>query len=129
MTLKEKILSEMVVDFANQLEKNYEHAKKFIRLTQTGTIDIIEKQNYQLVDQVQLYLLGKLYSHHSGLSESAGSTNSELENELGTIGNSLRPVIKKLRDKRIIKTEGHEHYLQVNFIDKVLNHFEKSNKK
>ncbi len=128
MDLKEKILAEMVVNYDNQLDKNYDRAKKFIRLTPTGMVDVINKSEYQLELQIQMYLLGKLYSHHSGLSQSSGCRNSELENELGILGNSLRPVLKKLRDDGAIRTENHENFLQANFIDRVINSFERKQK-
>ena len=44
---------------ANTLEKNFDLAKKFIRITSIGRIDILNKEKVKGQDKILLYLIGK----------------------------------------------------------------------
>lgn len=138
--LKAKILDEMKVGYSNSLEKNYELAKKFIRITSEGKIDVIVKDNINGVDKIALYLIGKRYAYRADLTKTEYVNNTELLNELGIKEGSLFYWLKELRDKNIIiedKKNKREilHAIALNAIemilkevDNMLNNQQKTNK-
>jgi len=120
--LKEKILNEMLVDYADSLEKNFENTKKFIAITKTGKVSIlIDKGKLSGEDIIRLYCLGKLYSNEAGLSESKDVHYSELMNELGMKEGSVLPWLKSLRDKNYLKSDKKGfHYMPLNMVEKTI---------
>ena len=60
--LRKKIIDEMTVNYSNALEKNFDLAKQFIRITQDGKVDILHKEKFGGKEQILLYLIGKLYA-------------------------------------------------------------------
>ena len=121
---KEVIIDGMKVDYDNVLEKNFDLAKKFIRITGSGTIDIINKENLSTNDKILIYLVGKKYAKEAQLADYEGAGNKELKDELGIPEGTLLPGIKHLRDKRMIKTIKKDglsfHNILPNLIEKVL---------
>ena len=83
--LKKRIHEEMLVDYSNALEKNFDLAKSFIRLTNKGKIDVIIKDKINGKEQILLYLIGKLYSKEAGFSDTDDVGNKELMDELGIL--------------------------------------------
>jgi len=122
--LKKKILEEMVVDYSDVLEKNFELAKKFIRITKSGKVDVLIKDKLPVTDQITLYLIGKAYTKEAGFINSDETGHQELMEELGISGGTLRPSLKKLRDSKIIKQIKRGrftfHVIQKNMIEKIL---------
>lgn len=123
--LKSKILSEMLADHSDALEKNYILAKEFIRITKEGKVDVLIKDKVNGMDKVALYLIGKRYAKRAGLTSSEYVKNTELCSELGVIQNSLLPWLKWLRDGRIIEQgarEGNEtsHAIALNAVERTL---------
>lgn len=117
-------MDEMVVDYASALEKNFDLAKRFIRITKDGRVDILVKDKLVVRDNIALYLIGKLYAREAGFAASDEVNNEELLNELGIPSGSLLPGLKELRDKTIIKTIKREglsyHVIQPNVVEKKL---------
>lgn len=117
-------MDEMVVDYASALEKNFDLAKRFIRITKDGRVDILVKDKLVVRDNIALYLIGKLYARQAGFAASDEVNNEELLNELGIPSGSLLPGLKELRDKTIIKTIKREglsyHVIQPNVVEKKL---------
>ena len=124
-TLKERIIEEMTVDYANALEKNFDLVKQFIRITKEGKIDILLKDNLTGPEQILLYLIGKMYAKEAGLSTTDDVGNQEFMDELGVPKGSLLPWLKKLRDEnkiKLIKRGKYTHHnISINFIEKTLN--------
>lgn len=124
-TLKERIIEEMTVDYANALEKNFDLVKQFIRITKEGKIDILLKDNLTGPEQILLYLIGKMYAKEAGLSTTDDVGNQEFMDELGAPKGSLLPWLKKLRDEnkiKLIKRGKYTHHnISINFIEKTLN--------
>ena len=89
--LKQKIINEMTVDYFNTLEKNFDLAKQFIRITKEGKVDILQKDMLNGTELISLYLIGKLYAKEAGFSATDDVGNSELMNELGIPKGSLLP--------------------------------------
>jgi len=123
--LREKILNEMVVDYSDALEKNYALAKKFVRITKDGKVDILFKDKLTGTEKISLYLIGKLYAKRAGLTENEYVNNKELIDEIGIPMNSLLPWLKTLRDKNIVytKSNGREtsHTIMINAVEPILN--------
>lgn len=123
-TLKQRIIDEMTVDYANALEKNFDLAKQLFRITKEGKIDILLKDKLTGPEQVIIYLIGKMYSKEAGLSSTNDVGNKELMNELGIPQGSLLPWLKKLRDAKKIKPNKKGQYtyhsVSVNFIERSL---------
>ncbi len=124
--LKQRILEEMSVNYPNALGKNFELAKRFIRVTSEGKVEVFAKEKLNGKQQILLYLIGKLYSKEAGLTTAEFIGNKELTEELGIPMGSLLPWLKDLRDKNKIKAvkKGY-HKILVNLIEKTLKEVEK----
>ena len=127
-SFKEKILEEMTVSYANSLEKNFELAKKFIRITEEGRTDLIHKDKLTGIEQILLYLIGKLYAKEAGKTLEASANNEELAKELMIPIGSLLPWLKKLRDsnKIVSSKDGKRvaHYVRINLVEKILENID-----
>jgi len=124
--LKQRILDEMSVSYANALEKNFELAKQFIRITSEGRVEVLMKEQLNGKQQILLYLIGKLYSKEAGLTPVESAGNKELTEELGIPMGSLLPWLKDLRDQNRIKAvKTGYHQISVNLIEKTLKEIEK----
>ena len=131
--LKQRIIEEMTVDHSSSLEKNFDLAKQYIRITKDGKIDILVKDKVTGTDQVLLYLIGKLYAKEAGLTPADDASNKELLAELGIPKGSLLPWLKELRDRNRIlqvkKAKYKHHSISINFVEKTLQNIEKKLKK
>lgn len=101
--LRSRILDEMTVDYASALEKNFNLAKQFIRVTTDGRVEVLVKERVPQKEQILLYLVGKLYAREAGLAASAQVSNAELMEELGMPKGSVLPALKELRDANRIE--------------------------
>jgi hypothetical protein len=114
----------MTVNYANILEKNFELAKQFIRITKEGKVDVLIRDKISGKEQILLYLIGKLYAKEAGLATSEFVNNRELMNELGIPRGSLLPWLMQLRKrpgiKQIKKGNSVEHYIPINLVERVL---------
>lgn len=118
--LKNRILEEMSVNYANALEKNFEEAKKWIRITSTGTVDLLRREGLTGTEEVLWYLIGKKYAQEAGLSEQDSVSNQELCDELGKKIGSILPWVKTLRDAGYLETIQKEHRIKINLIEHFL---------
>lgn len=127
--LKKKILEEMTVNYTNKLEKNFNLAKQFIRITKEGRVDVLVKDKVSGKEQILLYLIGKMYAKEAGLSETDEVGNNELVEELGIPVGSLLPWLKELREKKKIRQIRHGknvyHTVPINQIEDILKALEK----
>lgn len=127
--LKNRIKEEMTVDYHNSLDKNFELAKKFIRVTEDGKVDVLFKEKLGGKEQVLLYLIGKTYAKEAEFTTTNCVTNKEFTEELGVLDTSLRPWLKELRDKKKIKRNKKDKYtchsIPVNLIEKTLKGIDK----
>jgi hypothetical protein len=132
-SLKQKIMEEMTVEYSGTLEKNFDLAKQFIRITKEGRADILVKDKVSGQDRILLYLIGKLYAKEAGLARSDSVGNKELMNELGIPEGSLLPWLMALRKKPGIKQIKEEkqvaHYMPITLVESVLRAIEKKLKK
>lgn len=128
-SLKRRIMEEMTVEYSGALEKNFDLAKQFIRITKDGKVDILVKDKVGGQDRVLLYLIGKLYAKEAGLATSDSAGNKELMNELGIPEGSVLPWLMALRKKPGIKQTKEEgqvaHYVPINLVGTVLKAIEK----
>jgi len=124
---KEKIKEEMVVDYANALEKNYGIAKNLLRLTSAGKVDIKDKERLDEKDKILLYMIGKLYAKEAELAESEYVSNKEFANELGMNENSIRSYLSQLKTKTDKKKDGGKafHRISINYVEKILKKIDK----
>ncbi len=133
MSLKEKIIEGMTVDYSNALEKNFDLARQFIRITKDGKVEVLNKDRLNGKEQVILYLIGKLYAKEAEFTSSDDVGNNELLNELGIPSGSLLPWLRELREenkiRQIKKGKYVHHSISVNLVEKILNHIEKKLKK
>ncbi len=123
-TLEEKIKNEMISDYGNSLEKNFDLAKQLVKISRDGTVDILEKEKFSGEELILLYLIGKCYAKEAGLSQSNGVVHNELINELGKPEGSIFPWLKSLRDSKKIKQNKNahpiEHYIPINLIEETI---------
>ncbi len=131
--LKKRIINEMTADYANALEKNFDLAKQFIRITKDGKIEVLFKGSLTGKEQILLYLVGKLYAKEAGVITTDDAGNKELMNELGIPEGSLLPWLKDLREKKKIKQvksgRYKHHSIFLNAVEKTLQSIEKKLKK
>jgi len=123
-SLRQKILKEMIIDYSSVLEEYFDVAKKFIRLTKEGKVNIPVKDKLNGEEQILLYLIGKLYAKEAGFVTSEEVGNKELMEELNMPRGSLLPFLKRLRDKNKIeeikKGRYVYHRIPLNLIGKIL---------
>jgi len=126
--LKERITSEMLSDYRNSLEKNFEVAKKLIRITNEGKVEILNKNKFSGKELILLYCIGKQYAAEAGLTKRIGVTNKELQDELSIPLGSILPWLKNLRSKKKINQDKtitpNEHYVPLNYIEPILKELE-----
>jgi len=131
--LKRKIMEEMTVEYSSTLEKNFDLAKQFIRITKDGRVDILVKDKVSGQDRILLYLIGKLYAKEAGFASSECVGNKEFMNELGIPEGSLLPWLMALRKKPGIKQVKEErqvtHYIPINLVELTLKAIDKKMKK
>lgn len=123
--LKARILTEMVVDHSDALDRNYAQAKEFMRITRDGMVDVIVKDRLTGPEKIALYLIGKRYAQRAGLATSEFAKNDELRSELGIMQNSLLPWLKTLRDSNVVvqgTREGNEttHAIALGAVERTL---------
>ena len=127
--LKRKIIDEMTVEYSGTLEKNFDLAKQFVRITKDGRVDVLIKNKVSGQNRILLYLIGKLYAKEAGLASSDSVDNKELMNELGIPKGSLLPWLMTLRKKPGIKQIKEEkqtaHYIPINLVELVLKEIER----
>lgn len=131
--LKKKILSEMTVDYSGNLEKNFNLAKQFVRITSEGLVDVIVKDKVTGPEQIQIYLIGKLYAKQAELTTTDEVGNRELMEQLGIPVGSLLPWLKELRDKNRIRQSKRGknvyHSMPANLVENTLQSIEKKLRK
>ena len=131
--LKKMIIEEMTVDYSNALEKNFDLAKQFIRITKNGKVDILFKDKLSGKEKIILYLIGKLYAKEAGFAATDDVGNKELMDELGIPKGSLLPWLKDLRDenkiKQVKKGRYTHHSIPVNLVERTLKSTERKLKK
>jgi len=122
--LRKRIMEEMSVDYSSALEKNFDLAKQFIRITKEGRVDVLVKDKLTGKDTILLYLIGKLYAKEAGVVTTDDVGNKELMDELGIPDGSLFPWLKDLRDgndiKQIKKGRFTHHSVALNVVEKTL---------
>jgi len=132
-SLMERIAAEMTVDYSSALEKNFDLAKQFIRITKEGKVDLLVKDKVTGKQQILLYLIGKTYSKEARFSDTDNVGNKELLDELGLPEGSLRPWLKELREKKRIRQvkmgKYVHHVIRINMVERTLKEVEKRLKK
>ena len=122
---KSRILDEMTVSYSSKLEKNFELAKQFIRLTPEGTVDVLVRDRLPGKEQILLYLVGKMYAKEAGFVTDENVGNNELLEQLGFPVGSLLPFLKELRDENLIRQVKREnnvyHAVPPALIEEILN--------
>jgi hypothetical protein len=128
-SLKRRVLSEMTVDYSKILEKNFDRAKQFVRISADGLVDVLVRDKVTGPEQIQLYLIGKIYARAADLTATDEVGNKELMQQLAIPEGSLLPWLKELRDKNRITQIRHErnvyHTVPVNLIEETLRGIEK----
>jgi hypothetical protein len=122
--LKQRIIDEMTVDHRNVLEKNLELAKRLVRITRDGKVDLLSRDDLNGKEQILLYLIGKLYAKEAGFVDTAEVGSEELKTELCFPEGSLFPWLKWLREenkiKRVKKGRYSYHIVPENLVEKIL---------
>lgn len=131
--LRKRILEEMTVDYSKVLEQNFDLARRFVRLTKEGDVEVLVKEKVTGEEKIQLYLIGKLYAKEAGLTSTEDVGNQEFMDNLGIPLGSLLPWLKNLRDENKVKQVRRErhtyHSIPVSLVGKTLKAIEKKMKK
>ena len=124
ISLKQRIMEEMTVNYSNALEKNFDLAKQFIGITREGKIEVKVKDKVTGIETILLYLIGKIYAKEVELVSTSDASNQELMEELGIPKGSLLPWQKSLRDAKKIyqikSSEGVNHAIAPNMVERTL---------
>lgn len=130
---KKRIIEEMTVSYSSALEKNFDLAKQFVRITKDGRVDVQFREKLTGQQRMLLYLIGKLYAKEAGLVATDDVDNKEFMNELGIPEGSLLPWLKALREKKEIKQVKRgryaHHTISLNVVEKTLKSIETQLKK
>jgi hypothetical protein len=130
---KKKIRAEMVANFSDSLEKNFNLAKQFIRVTSDGFVDVLVKDKVNGPEKIQLYLIGKKYAKQGEFTASDEVGNKELMEQLGIPEGSLMPWLSELRDKnkitQVTRQRNAYHSIPVNLVEATLKSIEKKTQK
>jgi hypothetical protein len=122
--LRDRILNEMTVDYSGALEKNFDLAKQFIRITRDGKVDVLPKDRLIGTDRILLYLVGKRYAKMVEYADTDDVGNKELADELGIREGSLLPWLKELRDSNRVKQSKRGRYtyhsISLNLVEETL---------
>ena len=128
--LRQRIIDEMTVEYSNTLEKNFDLAKKFIRITKDGKVDVLHKEKLTGKNQILLYLIGKLYAKEAGFVATSDVGNEELVNELGVPKGSVFPWLKWLREEKKVRElkKGRyvSHIIPENLVERTLREIEEN---
>ena len=131
--LKKRILEEMTVAYSSALEKNFDLAKQFVRITKEGSVDVQFREKLTGEERILLYLIGKVYAKEAGLTGKDDVGNKEFLNELGIPKGSLLPWLKALREKKKIQQVKRgryaHHSICLNVVEKTLKSIDKKLKK
>jgi hypothetical protein len=126
--LKKRILEEMTVETSGVLAKNFDLAKRFVRVTKTGKVEVLIKDKVTGQEQILLYLIGKQYAKEAGFLTTNAVSNKELMDELGIPEGSLWPWLMFLRKSPGIKQVKEEkqvfHFIPINLVEAVLKSIE-----
>jgi hypothetical protein len=118
----------MTVDYSSALEKNFDLAKQFIRVTKAGKVDILVKDRLNGEEQILLYLIGKLYAKEAGFVPAEEVSNKEFLEELGVPEGSLLPWLKDLRDtnkiRQVKRGRYTYHLIAPNLVERTLKSVE-----
>jgi hypothetical protein len=132
-SLRQKIADEMTIDYASVLEKIFDLAKQFMRISKEGKVDVLIKDKINGKEKIILYLIGKLYAKEGGFIATDDVGNKELAEELGIPEGSLLPWLKDLRDSKKIlqvkKGRYTHHSIPIKLVEKSLLTIEKKLKK
>lgn len=122
--LRRRVREEMTFDYSRVLEQDLDMAKRLVRLSENGGVEVLVKDRLTGQEVLLLYLIGKLYGKAGGLTETDEVGNKELMESLGMPSGSLLPWLKSLRDEnRIRQTERDNHTyhsIPISQVDKVL---------
>ena len=108
-SLKQRILEEMTVNYSSNLEKNFDIAKRFIRITPDGFVEVLVRDKLGGKDQIVLYLIGKMYAKEVGYVSDEYVGNGELLERLGFPVGSLLPFLKELREQNLVRQVKREN--------------------
>ena len=125
---KKKIIEEMGVSYTNAMEKNFDLAKTFMKITEGGTVDVIKKDDFKVPERILLYLIGKRYAKEAGRTGSEFASWKELSGELGMTKGSVLPGVKTLRDTGKIESKKGKYSIKANFIETTLKKLSKRQK-
>lgn len=110
----ETILKELVIKEGEVNEKLLlEILKPYIRIEE-GTGDLIPTEKFSELSNEKKVIIGFLYSKAKtrlGFSQSEKLKPRELESLLGMKGNTLRPILKRLKDNRVIRVDKEGYWL------------------
>ena len=102
--LKKRILEEMTVETSGVLFKNFDLAKKFVRVTKNGKVQLLVRDKITGQDRVLLYFIGKQYAKEAGFSHTNSVGSKEFMDELGIPEGSLKPWLSSLRKESWYQT-------------------------
>ena len=100
--LADWVKKEMMSDDADELNRNKERVKEYIRLTSDGGV-IITRRGLTARLEIALYYIGLAYAKVAGLREDDVVSNKEIAERLGLPDGTVHPKIKELRDGHYIE--------------------------
>jgi len=96
------VKKEMMSDDADELNRNKERAREYVRLTSDGGV-IITRRGLTARLEIALFYIGLAYAKVAGLREDDVVSNKEVVDRLGLPDGTVHPKIKELRDGHYIE--------------------------
>jgi hypothetical protein len=101
--LKKRILDEMTIKHSSILSENFDLAKRYVRVRDDGSVELLVRERVTGKEQILLYLIGKVYAKEGALTNDENVGNAELLDQLGIPEGSLFPWLKELRQTNQIR--------------------------
>ena len=123
--LAQWVKTELMANQSDELTRNREKIKKFVRLTSDGSVMINDRKLTSRI-QVALYYIAAAYAKAAGLRPDDSVSNHEIANKLGLPDGTVHPKVKELRDGHFIEAvKDGVHRVNYARIDKLLAEAEK----
>ena len=106
------IAENMTADPADVLKGERERAAKFVSVAKDGSVVLKPNDKFTARQKTLAVFVGKLYSEAAGYSTDAVVTYPDLASTLNLPDGTIRPMVKELRDDRLIESvENGRHAL------------------
>jgi len=104
------IAEHMTADPATVVKEQRERAAKFASVAKDGSVVVKPNDKFTARHKILAVFVGKLYAETAGYATEAVVGYPELSSTLSLPDGTIRPMVKELRDDRLIETVENGRY-------------------